>query len=280
MEVYIEYVIIDNILVNYVLLSLTSKICNLTVNRKNLIFSALIGTLFVVFMPLITNNEALLVIYRVAVGIIMTIFVRKYRSLKQWFSYFSLFVGLTFLFGGFLIATLSLFDIVYTTSGLIFLNFEIPLSLFVVPILLYAGILLRLFKYVASKIGQRALFYDISLIVNGKICHLRAFLDTGNNLIDDNGVPCVVIELKSFCKIFNNFPIHKVLLGSVTGDDLPSAHYIDVSTVNTTEKMLVFRADNINIIGGGKSKVYDNVSVAVSKKNFGDYDMILHREYC
>ncbi len=280
MEVYIEYVVIDNIIINYTLLSVCSKVSGQMVARKNLIFASLFGALMVIFMPIMTTNEALLMIYRLVVGVMITLSVRKYSCVKQWFSYFLLFVSLTFLFGGMLIAMLTMFDIVYTTSGLLFLGLEIPISIFVVPIWIYAYLTIKVYRYIAAKVKNRQLYYDIAIHLGDKKYAMKAFLDTGNNLLDTDGSPCMVMELKTFCKIFNRFPLHRMLLGRVDVDELPYAHYIDVSTVNANERLLVFRADAVEITGLDTKAEYSNVSIAVSRKNFADYSLILHKNFC
>ena len=202
MVVYIEYVVMDNIIINYILLWLTCKISNKSTARRNILFSAMLGAIFVVFMPLISDIQIVLILYRLVVGAIMTLIVVGIGGVRRFIAYYIVFVVLTLLFGGMLIAILSIFDIIYTTSGLIFLNFEVPLSIFVLPIYLFAILVWKVFKYISGCVHKYGLYYDVVVVIGDNRHKYRAYLDTGNDLVDINGTPCMVIDLKTFCNIF------------------------------------------------------------------------------
>ena len=279
MEVYIEYVIIDNIVVNYILLKVAIICCGYNIKKKNILFSSLIGTLFVIFMPLLIDFDILILLYRFLVAVVMVLCLKKYNNLRDIVSLFFVLVVLTFLFGGMLIATLSIFDIVYTSSGLLFLNFEIPISTFVLPIFMYAIITIRVVRFLTNKIKIGRYMYDIEFIKDGKSYRLKAFLDTGNNLFDVDGRPVIVMELKTFFDIYNDI----TALQFVNNDMhcmLNNVHYLNVSTVLSCENMMAFDAEAI-IVNNGKQKTeYKSICVAVSKSNFNDYNLILHRNFC
>ena len=124
MVVYIEYAILDNVIINYLLLSVTNKICNLNVNFKKIFFSSVVATIFSILKPLVTLNNILAILLKLIMGCVIICILYKFKKFKHFLCVYLIFLSVTFLFGGFVIGILSIFNIKYTQSGLIFLNFE------------------------------------------------------------------------------------------------------------------------------------------------------------
>ena len=176
--------------------------------------------------------------------------------------------------------TLSLFDIAYTSSGLIFLNFELPISLFIFPIWIYSKLFMKLYNYILDRMRASKYYYDTTIVCFGHKHNLRAFLDTGNNLYDIDGRPIIVMELKTFCSIFPDFSIHKLLMQNIQDSTLNNPHFVNVSTVNSNDKMFVFEVDSIIVRKNKESSEFSKVCIGVSHKNFEEYNLILHRNFC
>jgi len=277
MEVYIEYVLIDNIIINFLLLHIVSKICNLHAYKRNIIFSALIASMFSILTPLVTLNNILITLFKLMVGAIILLFLKRFKSIKKYLCVYFVFLTITFLFGGLIIATLSIFNINYTVNGLLFLNFEIPLSLFIVPIYFYYLLFMKIYRYLQSKMRVSTYFFQTKLFVNNKYHSLTGYIDTGNNLYDNDKKPIVVLSFNHFVNIFSNIPVYKILLKNITEKDIKNSHYIDVCTVNAKEKMLVFKADELLLNDTkGDRRIFKDISVGVSNKSFEEYDLILH----
>lgn len=277
MEVYIEYVLIDNIIINFLLLNIVSKICNLHAYKRNIIFSALIASMFSILTPLVTLNNILITLFKLIVGAIILLFLKRFKSIKKYLCVYFVFLTITFLFGGLIIATLSIFNINYTVNGLLFLNFEIPLSLFIVPIYFYYLLFMKIYRYLQSKMRVSTYFFQTKLFVNNKYHSLTGYIDTGNNLYDNDKKPIVVLSFNHFVNIFSNIPVYKILLKNITEKDIKNSHYIEVCTVNAKEKMLVFKADELLLNDTkGDRRIFKDISVGVSNKSFEEYDLILH----
>ena len=280
MEIYVEYVIIDNLIINYLILSLSCKLLNISVDKKNKFFSSLVGTLMVLFMPLISSEAWILFCYRMLTGALMVVITKRTTNVKYYIRLFLVFLATTCTFGGVLIMFLSIFGIMYTNSGLIFLNFEIPLSLFILPIFVFYKVSNVLIVIIRNRLRNQSYTYDLQMEVDGKRYQLKGFMDTGNSLIDVDGRPIIVMELKTFGRIFPKFPMQNILLYKPCESYLKNAHYIQVATVNSVEQMLVFDIDKITVSQSGVKNTFDSVSVGVSRKNFADYNVILHKNFC
>ena len=78
MTLYIEYVILDNLVVDYMLFKLISITTKFKLYKKNLFFACLIGVLSAVFLPYVLQYNYLSVIYRLLSACLMVLVLAKY----------------------------------------------------------------------------------------------------------------------------------------------------------------------------------------------------------
>lgn len=92
MEVYIEYVITDNFIIDYFLLSLALKYSKAHVNKKRIALSAVIGTIAAVLMPIFNASAAIKFFIKIALAFVMIIVAAKPKSGRGYF-FFALSVS-------------------------------------------------------------------------------------------------------------------------------------------------------------------------------------------
>jgi len=100
MEVYIEYVIIDSFIINWLLLWSAVKTMGLKFNWFLCLISSLFGTIVSCLVPLINFSGIALFIIKLILGLLMVLMCYKYKSFKQCIYTFMIFVSYTFLMGG------------------------------------------------------------------------------------------------------------------------------------------------------------------------------------
>lgn len=275
MEVYIEYVILDNFVIDYIILYLTlfsirQKICYLKV-----ILSSMIGTTFAVFLPFITLSNIYLFLLKMAIGLLMIVVVSKNGFKKFIISYF-LFITYTFLLGGLCFGILYFLFGNVSLNGILLYQFEIPISILLLLIFLY---FLFIKKLVSNKRKFGSFTYPVEIFKEDKSLILVGFLDTGNQVYDKKGNPIIIISLKTFMKAYPNISYLKIITSAINEFDIKGCEYIVLNTANQTSKMLVFNADLLKIKDNDKFKVFKNVTIGVSQSNFGQkFDCILHNE--
>ena len=207
MTIFVEYAILDNLVINAILLWFTFR----TVKHKlvwwKIAICIFIGTLFAVVVPLATMG-------------LLTVFSPR----------------------NFYIAIIILMAVKLLTT------------------VMFLFVLSQMIKFLNLKTKATNHIRDVVITYKGKTIKTRGFLDTGNRLTDPtDSSPIVVISLNLYLKMF---PIIK-------------GHYIDVATVTSTAKMLVFSPTNFTI----DKTPYENVKLGVSMRNFRDsvkYDVLLN----
>ena len=285
MEVYIEYVVLDNLIINYVLLRLTNYTLKLNANKCLCFFSSVVGTIVAVLMPLIkfnlnaTLNNFMLILLKVVLGFIMVLIIKKPKSFLNFLTTFFMFLTYTFVLGGMCFGLIYMLNLQTTFSGILMFGFEIPVSLFLLLGICYLKILFSLIKLVKHRCNYSKFYYDVKLSVNNKKVVVTGFLDSGNQIkILDNAI--VVINYKTLLKLYPNLNFEKLIVGRLTETGLKNAKMINVINSSGKTKMLTFMLDEITIVGENNRVLsFKNYVVGLAKTNFnGKFDCLLSPE--
>lgn len=275
MEVYIEFVIIDNLIINYILLSLVSTTLKLNAKKSLILLSSLIGMMVAIFLPLITINEVALIVIKFVLGLVMVAIIKKPKNVIIFVLSFVLFLSFTFAMGGMCFGIMFMLNVNSTFSGVIINSFEIPVSLFVLLGILYLNIMLKLIKTIRRKFVFSNFYYDVKITNNSTSLHLNGFLDSGNQIeCEGNGV--VVINYSSFLKLYPGIDYQKLIMGNLKNCGLKNAKFINVGSAANCGKMLVFNVDELEIMANNKILKLNNAKLGLSKNRFGgDFDCLL-----
>ena len=285
MEVYIEYVVLDNLIINYVLLRLTNYTLKLNANKCLCFFSSVVGTIVAVLIPLIkfnlnaTLNNFMLILLKVVLGFIMVLIIKKPKSFLNFLTTFFMFLTYTFVLGGMCFGLIYMLNLQTTFSGILMFGFEIPVSLFLLLGICYLKILFSLIKLVKHRCNYSKFYYDVKLSVNNKKVVVTGFLDSGNQIkILDNAI--VVINYKTLLKLYPNLNFEKLIVGRLTETGLKNAKMINVVNSSGKTKMLTFMLDEITIVGENNRVLsLKNYVVGLAKTNFnGNFDCLLSPE--
>lgn len=275
MEVYIEFVVLDNLIINYILLNLINITLKLNAKKSLMLISSLIGMVVAIFLPLITINGVLLFFIKIVLGLVMVAIIKKPKSINQYLLSFALFLTYTFILGGMCFGVMFMLNIKTTFSGVVLYNFEIPVSLFILLGLIYLKLMLKLIKSVKHKFTFNNFYYDVKVINNNVSLYLNGFLDSGNQ-IECDGTGVMVINYASFLKLYPNIDYQKIIVGNLKNCGLKNARFINVGSAANSGKMLIFNVDELEVITNNKTVKLINAKLGLSKARFNsDYDCLL-----
>ena len=103
MTVYVEYVVLDNLVIDFLLLILSFRVCRVDINRWKILFGACLGTAFAIVFPLIRINGMLLFLLKIMVGELIVFVSARFKSCGEFLKTFAVFLVFTFSSGGALI---------------------------------------------------------------------------------------------------------------------------------------------------------------------------------
>jgi len=256
MTVYIEYVLIDNFVIDYLLLKATFTLTRTAYKKVRLFLCAILGAAFALALPVIVLNTVILTLIKLAFGLLLVLIAATFKSAKSYYINALTFFGFTFLTGGAIIGIYSLLGLDY--SG------EISIAVMAVPAYLLIKAISELVSFVYKRKEVVSETYDCELTLGDTTLKLKGFFDTGNGLYDGDSPVCVCDKKTAL----------KLLGGSFS---LPEMKYISFSTVSGKDKNLSLKLDKIVIYTEDKENVYYNVTLMVAKGGVSvDYDVILH----
>lgn len=272
MEVYIEYVLLDNLIINWLIMLATLYLTKKKRVIKRLILTDLIATTCSVVMPWITVNAGILFLLKIALGLLLVGLFSTYRNPKEYVITFFIFLSITFLFGGMCFGIISMLGLKATMSGIMLLGFELPISLFMLAVLLYAWLVIKLIKYFKKRAPIENMYYDMILYFEDKKVMCKGFLDTGNKLRSKNNSGLLIVGMNTFCKLFDNINYMDLCQGKKV---LENSYYIDVKAVGSTSKMLVTTVDKVEIFTPDKVSTIEHKDIGLAMTNFHEFDCIL-----
>ena len=265
MKIIIEYVILENLIIDYFIIKNTG--CILKDKPKFVFLSCLFGSIMALICPLFNLSIIIELLYKIIVAILIICVSFKFKTMKKFCLILSTFVLITFLYGG------GCYAIQCIT------NTFTELTLLVVTFILYI-LVSKMIVYNNKKKNITDFSFDVVLINKGKVIKDKGFLDSGNLLYDPITLkPIVLINFKIFEKLFQNIELNELLLHKIDCEKLNKAHYIKFDTIGKSGSMLVFDIDKLLVKNENLSKISENVSLGLSlsgfEKSFGG-NVLLH----
>ncbi|MBE5757063.1 MAG: hypothetical protein E7342_04600 [Clostridiales bacterium] len=255
MVVYIEYALIDNILIDYWLLKFTLVLTKNKVKFWRLLFCAFLGSIFSLITPLIKASTPFLIVIKVIMGLLIVLLSTKFRNIKTFITAFIIFLSYTFLLGGSILGILSLLSIPLS---------EVLIAFLFVPCYILIKLTKKVIKLLSKKMQVLKSVVECS-IIKGKVkLNLKGFYDTGNNLYDKEGNPVLIIDKKTALKLIDITSIKNL-------------EWVETTTVLGKSKIPLFTVDKVEINLNDKIIPINEVKVGISKALLSvEYDVILH----
>ena len=258
MNIYIEYVILNNLIVNAMILYLTGCILKRDMKTVRIVASSLIGTIYAVFLPYISFRYDFFI--KIILSFFMIIIAFRVYSVSDYVKTLLLFYVITFSLGGIIIGCQNI------GNSLIVDSLLKPNSLVVSMIGLVVIAMAFIAKhtiYVCSILYKRKKYtYDIILSNQGKILATSGYLDSGNKLYYKTK-PVIVID-------------EKILSGIVNNIEIDAIDCVALSTISGDNTEPIYSIDKVELIQNNIHKFYENIYAIRSSRPFSNYKILLH----
>ena len=93
MEVYIEYVILDNLIMDFLLLKETAKLLKLKYKNLQIFIGAIIGTVGAIVFPLLKILPLYVFLLKILLGLLITFVAIKHNRVFDYIKYFNVFLS-------------------------------------------------------------------------------------------------------------------------------------------------------------------------------------------
>ena len=195
MTIYIDVVLIENLIMNYIILLATGMILKIKIKHIRLIIGSLLGAIYTIigYMGILEIYSSF--ILKIILSI-MIVYIAYYpQTLKKMWKELLFFYLTSFVFGG---VAFSLIYIVkpqeiIMKNGLFLGTY--PLKTVILGAIVAFVIIITSFKIIKNKISKKDLICEITVEIENRKITTKALIDTGNMLKEPiTNTPVVVIE--------------------------------------------------------------------------------------
>lgn len=261
MEVYIEFAIIDNLVIDYVLLYITCISARIKSSRGLIFLGSMIGTVLAVLLPILKIPKIVKFFLKLLIPAIMILTSFKLKGFKKFLVLYALLLAYTFVMGG------TALGIILLLSGKIVdslhLTYEsiLPVGIVIAVVIIYARAVIWLVNYILKRRTIQNFLYDVEFEHNEKTYRVTAFLDSGNLLVDTKTKLPVIIISKNSINIESN-----------------NIRKIEYSTLSCERKQMdIICPKHMKIFCHGEKKELDvgGAMIGLTSKVFKDYDALV-----
>ena len=282
MSVYIEYVIIDNLVINSLILLCVKKTLNLNTKWWRILLSALLGTTVAVLLPLLNLFSGAEIIIKIFLAVIMVLILSSYLRMKDFVFSLLLFLIYTILLVGACMVTLLTFGTSLEALSAGGYDISVPLGILLAIVSLYVTVIIYIARFLSRRRDLFPYLRKIKIVLSGREFFFDAFVDSGNRLIDTKtGLPVIILSIKALEKYFSSEEIEALML--TNGGNIKLFRNVHKCFFNTisgeAKKMVVFEADKLVIFEGAHEYTTNRFIVGVTYKKFKDivnYECLLN----
>lgn len=224
MTIYLDVVLIENLIMNYIILFATGYILKIKLNHIRLIISALLGGIYSILAYMEVLEIYTNFFMKILLSVVMVYLAYNAKNIKLLLKQITIFYLTSFVFGGCSFALLYFVkpQEILMRNGMLIGTY--PLKIAVLGGIVGFTISVIAFKVVKRRLNKKDMFCDITVFVGEKNIKTKAMIDTGNMLKDPiTRMPVIVVEKDILYEIIP----HKILdnLEKIIGGEISNEIY-------------------------------------------------------
>ena len=272
MTIYLDLILLENIIMNYIIILATGMICKVDVKQIRIILSSLLGAVYAIISYVVNIQIYSNQITKIIVSICMVYIAFNPINIKIMLKQLTIFYLTSFCFGG------AAYYLLYNISPRLIKSINgFFVGTYPIKIAMLGGILgffvINIsFKIIKSKLSKKDMLYDIEIFYKEKKCNVKVILDTGNLLVSPiTNIPVMIVEsqkLKDIIpeKLLNN--MEKVIYNSnfeeIDEEIKTRCSIIPFSSIGKNNGIIIgFRPDYIKIYTGEGEEIRNKVVIGL-----------------
>lgn len=286
MTIYLDVVLIENLIMNYIILYATGIILKNKIKPLRVTLASLLGAIYsiVAYTDILEIYSSL--ILKIILSIIIVYIAYNPQNIKQLWKQILIFYMTSFVFGGAAFALIYIIkpQEIFMKNGLFLGTY--PLKTVLIGSMLAFFLIITSFKIVKTKISKKDMFCTVRVKLNNKIIETQVMIDTGNLLKEPiTNTPVIVLEHTLLFEIvpkeiLNN--LENILGGdfskipdNIKNEYISKLKLIPFSSLGKQNGMLLgLRPDYIVIVNEENEKKIENVIIGIYNKSLtkrGEY---------
>lgn len=290
MTIYIDIVLIENVIMNSIILLATGLILKEKIKIIRLLLSSLLGAIYSVISYLSILEIYSSMVLKIILSIVMIYIAFNPQNMKKMWKDILIFYLTSFVFGGAAFALIYIIkpQDILMKNGLFLGTY--PLKTIILGAIIAFIIIMAAFTVVKSKITRKNMFCEVEIQLNGKKIETTAMLDTGNLLKEPiTNTPVIVVE---HTLLYDSVPkeilnhLEELLGGEfnnipekIKEEYISKLKFIPFSSLGKQNGMLLgIKAEYIKIKNGDKEEKKENVILGIYNKSLtkrGEYRVLM-----
>lgn len=294
MTIYIDIVIIENLIMNYIILCATGIVSKNKIRHLRLIMASLLGAIYsvVAYMKILEIYSN--IVLKILLSVIIVYIAYNPQTVKKLWKTLVMFYLVSFVFGGVAFSLIYIIkpqDIIMKNG--LFLG-TYPLKTIILGEIVAFAIIIIAVKIIRKKFTTKDMICDIEIMLNNKKINTKALIDTGNMLKEPiTNTPVVVVEkiLLYECipkEILNN--INQIIGGDlekipqqIQSQYISKLKLIPFSSLGKQNGMLLgIKVQQIKIIKESEEITKENIIVGIYQQSLtknGEYQALMGMEF-
>ena len=289
MTIYIDIVIIENLIMNYIILCATGIVSKNKIRHLRLIMASLLGAIYsvVAYMKILEIYSN--IVLKILLSVIIVYIAYNPQTVKKMCKQVLIFYLTSFVFGG-----VALYLIYFLKPQEIFIKNGVYVGKYVLKVIFLGAIIAFIivkisFKLIKTKINSKDMYCKIKVFIDEKVIQTIAMIDTGNLAKEPiTNRPVVIIENNLLEEVLpkeicNN--VENILSGNLDGVPekyIPRLRCIPFSSLGKQNGMLLgIKADGIEVDFEEEKKCSKDVIIGVYDKSLtkkGEYRALIGLE--
>jgi len=211
MTIYLDLILLENIIMNYIIILTTGMICKTSIKHIRFFISSLIGAVYAIITYVVNleiyNNQ----ITKILVSICMVYISFNPINIKMLFKQIVIFYLTSFCFGGaayYLLYNISP-NLIKSMNGLLIGTY--PMKIAILGGILGFFIINISFKIIKNKLTKKDMLYDIEIFYKDRKSSIKVIFDTGNLLTDPiTKTPVLIVESSKLKEIISEKILNKI----------------------------------------------------------------------
>lgn len=267
MTLYIDLIMLENIIMNYIIILATGIICKIKVKQIRIVLSSILGAVYAIIIYLINLKIYTNQITKLIISICMIYIAFDSTNIKTMLKQLIIFYLTSFCFGG--AAYYLLYgvnpNLIKSINGILVGTY--PIKIAILGGILGFFIINIAFKIVKNKLTKTDMLYDVEIFYKENKTKIKVILDTGNLLTSPiTNIPVLIVEADKLNKIvpkdiLQNIDelISKGILEKMSEELKTRCSIIPFSTIGKNNGIILgFKPDYI--------KIYTNEGEEIRKK--------------
>lgn len=204
MKLYLDILVLENIVINYLILFLTSKFCKSHTSNLRLFIGSVVGASYVVLLILFPYME---IYYSAVAKIILSFFIVAVTfyppKIKTFFVTLAIFYISTFIFAG------AAFTLLFLTqgggfvkNGILYVIWDSKWTMLFLAIITAIIVIKIFWEIFDQRISREKILLPVKVSFESSVIDLFGLVDTGNSLCDPlSNLPVIVVEFKAIKNI-------------------------------------------------------------------------------